>query len=119
MIVAAIESNFNTSAVSSAGAMGTMQIMPKTFKYIRSLCPNSVTPGSNPFNANDSAIAGQCYLSYLLRKAAGDYPAALAGYNAGPWAIKRYKQLGSLPHETANYVLKYLRLKQQVPECGK
>lgn len=89
-----VESNFNPNAVSNKGAMGLMQLMPRTASGL------SV---SNPFDPQQNVDAGVRHLKQLLNNFGGDVRLSLAAYNAGEGAIKRN---GGVPHyaETQNYV---------------
>jgi hypothetical protein len=90
--VASKESNFDSQAVSSAGAQGLMQFMPATAK---GLGVNALDP--------TSAIDGAArYLSQLTRQF-GSSELALAAYNAGPGTVSRYGGIPPYP-ETQNYV---------------
>jgi soluble lytic murein transglycosylase-like protein len=94
------ESRFNPLAVSPVGAKGLMQLMPMIAKEYGAL---------DPLDAKQNIFAGVKYLSNLLDRYNGNVSMALAGYNAGPTAVKRFR--GIPPYrETRGYVHKIQNL---------
>lgn len=88
------ESAFNPTAVSVKGATGLMQLMPATMQIFS--VQNATEPEQN-------IRAGSQYLAKLLADFDGDLPLALAAYNAGPGAVRRYNGIPPFP-ETQAYV---------------
>lgn len=93
------ESGGDTGAVSHAGAMGLMQIMPTTWQILRA----RLSLGSDPFDPRDNIVAGTAYLRDMFdRYGAGGM---LAAYNAGPGRYEDYLRSGRpLPAETRAYL---------------
>jgi soluble lytic murein transglycosylase-like protein len=93
------ESDYNPSAISRAGARGLMQLMPETARLM------GVKDIHDPV---DNVNGGTRHLSRLIKKYNGELPMALAAYNAGEGAVKRY---GRIPpyKETQRYVKKVLK----------
>lgn len=98
--VLAAESNADPTAVSSAGAMGLMQLMPATWDEQRALH----RLGSDPFQPRDNILAGAAYLRAMWDRY-GTIADMLGAYNFGPGRYDEYLagELG-LPRETRDYV---------------
>lgn len=93
------ESGFDAAAVSSAGAMGLMQVMPKTYAELRL----RYGLGADPFHPRDNILAGAAYLREMYDRFGA--PGFLAAYNAGPERYAQHLDHGRpLPLETRRYV---------------
>jgi soluble lytic murein transglycosylase-like protein len=95
-----IESAYNPVAVSRAGAMGLMQLMPGLAVELGVI---------DPFDPRENIMAGARHLRRLLDAHDGDVTLAVASYNAGESAVARYGDVPPYP-ETQNYVLRVTRL---------
>jgi soluble lytic murein transglycosylase-like protein len=94
-----VESSAKLRARSSKGAMGLMQIMPKTWAELRA----RYGLGADPFDPRDNILAGAAYIRELYDRYGA--PGFLAGYNAGPGRYERHLATGRpLPDETQAYV---------------
>jgi soluble lytic murein transglycosylase-like protein len=94
-----VESDFSPGVVSHAGAMGLMQLMPRT----------AASMGvRDPFDARQNILGGSRYLRILANKFNGDLVLTIAAYNAGEGAVMRHR--GVPPYsETRRYVQNVLR----------
>lgn len=92
--VALVESGLDPNAVSPKGALGLMQLMPDTARQYGV---------EDPFDPDQNLQAGATHLRRLLDEFGGDLSLALAAYNAGSGAVRRY---GGVPayRETRDYV---------------
>lgn len=94
-----VESAGNPRAVSHAGAMGLMQIMPGTWAELRA----AYGFGDDPFDRRDNILAGAAYMRQMYDRFGS--PGFLAAYNAGPARYQEHLDTGrALPLETRNYL---------------
>ncbi len=117
--IARRESSFMADAYSPAGALGLMQMMPATARFIA----KKKVKRNNLFNANTNVRYGTDYLKYLLKSVDNNEVIAAASYNAGSsrvnkW-IKSHKALSAdiwietIPYkETRDYVKSVLAYRQ-------
>ena len=96
--IAYAESSFRPNVTSKSGAMGVMQLMPKTAEGL------GVRDGYNP---KQNILGGAKYIAAQLNRFEGNIEYALAAYNAGPNSVQKY---GGIPpyEETQNYVKKIM-----------
>lgn len=95
-----VESAGDARAVSSAGAMGLMQVMPGTWAGLRTRHGF----GRDPYDPRDNILAGTAYLREMWDRY-GNVAAMLAAYNAGPGRYDEHRATGrALPAETRAYV---------------
>ena len=93
------ESSGRRRAVSPAGAMGLMQVMPGTWRDLR----RRYRLGNDPFDPRDNILAGTAYIREMYERFGS--PGFLAAYNAGPGAFSRFlARARPLPRETRRFV---------------
>ncbi len=93
------ESRGVADAISPAGAMGLMQIMPDTYAELRA----RYGLGADPYDPHDNIIAGTAYMSEMIELFG--VPNFLAAYNAGPARLDDHLRRGRpLPAETRRYL---------------
>ncbi|MFA0888249.1 MAG: lytic transglycosylase domain-containing protein [Synergistales bacterium] len=103
-----MESGGNPRAVSEAGAMGLMQLMPSTARMLNV---------EDPFDPAQNVNGGVRYLRGLLDRYGGDESLALAAYHSGPSRVDRYG--GIPPFPIVNRYVKAVRaLARREPENG-
>ena len=107
------ESGFNKNALSSVGAVGLMQLMPQTAKFI---AQREGVENYSLFNPQDNIRLGVAYLKYLIDKFGQEV--AIYCYNAGEGVVKRFldsgQNLKDFPYlQTQNYYKKVMRAKKQ------
>lgn len=93
------ESNFNSQAVSHAGARGLMQLMPATARSLGV---------SDSFDPEQNVMAGTRFLKDMLQRYDGNVDSALAAYNWGPGNVD--KRPDRLPRETRDYLVRVKQL---------
>ncbi len=87
------ESRFVPHAVSSAGAVGLMQIMPATAKQLATSVRLGVKPTREVLmTPGQNIVLGTAFLGSMLRKYDGNYAFASAAYNAGPGRVEQWRE---------------------------
>jgi soluble lytic murein transglycosylase-like protein len=100
------ESAGDVRAISTAGALGLMQVMPDTWATLRV----RYRLGRDPYDPRDNILAGTAYLREMWDRY-GNVAAMLAAYNAGPGRYDDHRATGRpLPAETRAYVAALLPL---------
>jgi soluble lytic murein transglycosylase-like protein len=97
-----MESGFQQDVVSSAGAIGVMQLLPETWQWVDTMLLGEVTPRTYDGNVR----AGVRYLRWQLDQFDGDVKLALAGYYQGARAVRER----GLFEDTKQYVAVILQL---------
>ena len=118
------ESGFNEGALSEAGAIGLMQIMPDTGEWIAEQLEGlSEYEKMGLREPTMNLKFGIWYLSELMKEYGGDEVKALAAYNAGLGNVKRWEEEGwrgeveGIPYaETREYVKRVLRIREKYRE---
>jgi soluble lytic murein transglycosylase-like protein len=98
-IVIRAESNYDPFAISSAGAMGLMQLMPATARQYGVM---------NVFDPAQNIEGGVRYLKDLVKLFGGQTRLVLAAYNAGQEAVRKYNGIPPYP-ETRAYIAGIMR----------
>jgi soluble lytic murein transglycosylase-like protein len=99
LAVAYVESSLVHTRISGTGAMGLMQLMPRTAAELGV---------RDPFDVRENADAGARYLKSLLATFRGNTQRAVAAYNAGPTRVSAARTIAQLPSETREYVSRVL-----------
>jgi soluble lytic murein transglycosylase len=112
------ESMFNPNAESIAGAVGLMQLIPKTALWLDSNIQLGIKNTSQLFEIKNNISLGTYYLSILMKEF-GSHAYVIAAYNAGEERVRKWSQKGNyksidefiedIPYyETRNYVKKVM-----------
>lgn len=123
-----IESNYDPFSISSSGAVGLWQFMPRTGRLYKLNKSWWSEDRHDPFKSTEAAVG---YLKYLYERFNQDIYLTLAAYNAGPSLLDRKinqnKRKGltidfwslDLPNQTKNYVPKYIALRELILNSDK
>ena len=118
-----IESNYDPFSISSSGAVGMWQFMPRTGRLYELNKSWWNEDRHDPYRSTDAAVG---YLKYLYNRFDQDIYLTLAAYNAGPSLVERKinqnikqgdgKDFWSLnlPSQTQNYVPKFIALRELI-----
>ena len=118
-----IESNYDPFSISSSGAVGMWQFMPRTGRLYKLNKSWWSEDRHDPFRSTEAAVD---YLKYLYKRFDEDIYLTIAAYNAGPSLLDRRinqnKRKGdqidfwslNVPSQTKNYVPKYIALKELI-----
>jgi soluble lytic murein transglycosylase len=118
------ETEFKDISKSLSGALGLMQIIPKTARAVASKYDVEYQKAKLTANPTYNLMLGSAYLNDLIKQFGGSYPIAIAAYNAGPSKVRKWldnygdPRKGSIPvtdwaeripfSETRRYVQKVL-----------
>lgn len=114
LIIGTIETGLTTGRRGAAGEVGLFQVMPATAAEAAARCKITGKWSNTQVNAK----IAYCYYESLYLQSGFDVTAAVAAYNYGPKAIAKAQRYEELPKVTANYLVKFNRLKERTT-CGK
>ena len=103
LAVIAVESGGKIQIASHAGAMGLMQIIPSTGRYLARKAGLENFTTADLYDPNINIRLGCMYLAELMDKYDNNEQLALSAYNGGPGAVSGYLAGGTLPRETVRY----------------
>ena len=107
-----VESKFDPRAKGPAGAMGLMQLMPRTAGSLA----KRLGRRSRPYDPDFALDAGCLYIHRIMKRFDGDLRLSLAAYNRGVGKVKSWVEAGEpLPERTAAYVDRVLAAKAWLP----
>jgi soluble lytic murein transglycosylase len=107
--IARQESGFNPEAVSSARALGLMQILPGTAKDMASQLGLAYAPEKLTADTAYNAILGSQYLDNQIKRQSGSYVLTFASYNAGPGKVREWlNRFGDPRGKDLEFVLNWI-----------
>jgi soluble lytic murein transglycosylase-like protein len=115
-VLLAIESKFDRTAKSSAGAIGAAQIMPQYSKEFAQLCGIHDFVEKELYDLELNIVIGACQFKALLQSLNGNVAAALVAYNAGKHSMSLKELQGSRNmqnQESLNYVSRFLYVSER------
>lgn len=119
----AVESGFNSKALSSSGAVGLMQVTPIGAKEAEQQCPAFLAPGRGErlmalnkrlLDPDTNVKYGTCLLHYYLQEVNHFATLSLVLYNGGYKQLTRLSDSGTLAKETQDHIL---RVNQNIRRC--
>ena len=111
--IARKESIFIQYAKSSAGALGIMQIMPKTAFWVLKRTKSKKVSKNYLYNKKMNIFIGSYYFNYLLSKRKS-YVESIASYNAGPNSVSKWRKLNKAPEDSWIESIPYLETRKYV-----
>ncbi|MDR1939396.1 MAG: lytic transglycosylase domain-containing protein [Clostridiales bacterium] len=119
-----IESGFDESATSRAGAVGLMQLMPSTGGYLYQRIYKQDVDKSRLFEPELNIYLGTYYINLLTQRFDGDLYWALAAYNAGERNVASWiaggVSIDAIPYaETREYIVKFKRVYKKYQRLNK
>jgi soluble lytic murein transglycosylase len=104
------ESAYRTDAISSAGARGLMQLMPRTAQEVAAKLSLPYSAGRLLSDTDYNLTLGQTYFGSVLNRFDGSYVLALAGYNAGPYRAQQWRTEMGDPRGDLNAAIDWIEL---------
>ena len=111
--IARKESIFIQYAKSSAGALGIMQIMPKTAFWVLKRTKSKKVSKNYLYNKKMNIFIGSYYFNYLLSKRKS-YVESIASYNAGPNSVSKWRKLNKAPEDSWIEFIPYVETRKYV-----
>lgn len=111
--MAAVESGFDSKAVSSIGAKGILQLTPIAVDHVNKYKFGCVPPMFDYYDIGDNIKVAGCYFELLMQQYKSR-SLSIAAYNGGGSSVKALRELRNLNTETANYITKVTYLRDEV-----